>query len=76
MTVKELLYLHNTTGAEIGSKLGVTRSNVSRWTSGTSKPNAKRVRDIASVLGVEVETVTMAVIETVRQREGRKEETQ
>lgn len=58
MTLGQKIKRHRTnsgmTQSEYGEKYGATKSMVSKWESGTNKPNIKRLKLIADDLGITV----------------------
>ena len=50
--IKELMKKNNINGPEIGSRFGITKQAVSRWTCGKSVPDSKILDGLASLFEV------------------------
>lgn len=57
MNFKELLKVNDMTCARLARKLGVSRSLVSLWASGKSKPSLKIIPQLAEILSVSIAEV-------------------
>ena len=54
---KELMRKRDINGAQLGRKLNISRSMVSRWALGKSQPKIEDIPQIADILGCTVEDI-------------------
>ena len=52
MNLRDLLKKRDISGAQVGRRLGVSRSLVSLWCCGKAAPKEETIADLAKILGV------------------------